>query len=243
LGWILSLPLHRESQAASKWFAPDFIPLQPYNDHQAGDDTTTYKLFGLVDTNIPHDSGSNGSKTVSCANYNSATGTIRLAQPRKTRSTSSVKQVTLVSPSRSLRCSPIKGSSALRMSLQIASLENPGRPVRGAIEPPAQVNPKETSSGTRTTEDISQATRPDSRGIQWWWDLDAPYIANNSVIGGPGTMPLAYQTLFCQSCEASSTDAHFTFSYLGLSTNINRLREDQDQPILPLQLVVNRFAQ
>ena len=166
--------------AASKWFAPDFIPLQPYNDHQAGDDTTTYELFGLVDTNVPHDSGSNGSKTVSCANYNSATGTIRLAQPRKTRSTNSVKQVTLVSPSRSLRRSPIKGSSALRMSLQIASLESPGRPVRGAIGPPAQVNPKETSSGTRTMENISQATRPDSRGIQWWWDLDAPYIASDS---------------------------------------------------------------
>lgn len=165
---------------ASKCFAPDFIPLRSYKNHQVGDDTTTYELFDLVDTDVLHDSESNVSKAVSCTIYNSATGTIRLARPLKTRSTSSVRQVAPVSFSRSLRRSPIKGSSAPRVPPQIASLDNPGCPVRGAIEPPAQVNPKATSSSTQTTEDISQATRPDSRGIQWWWDLDAPYTASDS---------------------------------------------------------------
>ena len=70
---------------------------------------------------------------------------------------------------------PAKGSSTPRMSPQTASLENLDRPVQPTIlvEPPAQVNPKETLPDTQATEDMSQTTRPDSRGIQMFHILKA----------------------------------------------------------------------
>jgi len=68
------------------------------------------------------------------------------------------------------------------MSPQTASLENLDRPVQPTsfVEPPGRVNPKETLSDTQATEDMPQATRPNSRGIQWWWDLDPLYIERDS---------------------------------------------------------------
>ena len=135
-----------------------------------------------MDTNVPRGSGLNGSKTVCCSCHNFATGMIRLGRPRRTRSTSSVKRVALVSFSRSLRRAPVKGPSAPCISPQAAPLENHDRPVQptSAAKPPAQVNPKAISSNTQTTEDMSQAARPDSGGIQWWWDLDVPHIESDS---------------------------------------------------------------
>ena len=110
------------------------------------------------------------------------TGVVREGQPQQTWTTSSTKQVALVSSSRSLHRTPVKRSSAPRRPSRTTPTENPDYSVQptSAIKPPAHANPKATSPHEQTTEDMAQAIRPYSRGIQWWWDFDAPYIESDS---------------------------------------------------------------
>ena len=164
-----------------------------YNNHQVDDDTTAYEFFGLVDT-IPHDFELDGSENVCHHCHNSTMGAVRAGQPRQTWSTSGTKQVALVSSSRSLCHTPIKRYSAPRTPSRTTPAENPDRPVQptSTIEPPTQVNPMAISSRQQTT-DMAQATRPDSRGFKWWWDLNTPHIKSDSEsISSTETTPSSY---------------------------------------------------
>ena len=161
---------------ASELFAPDFIPSRPHNDHKVGDDTNVYELFGPIYTNTSRDSESDYSQVTCCPCRNSLTGTVRLGRPRKTRSTSSVKQVALVSFTRSLRRTPVRKPSVPGTSPRDAPFKSLGRPAQPItpIEASVQINPHATSPNTQTTEAITPTTRPNLRRIEWQRDSDAP---------------------------------------------------------------------